>query len=103
MNLNYFSTSLLMIIIVYTLWHERLLNIIFVCSELCLNNYKHSLIATKKTARYKKVLKNGTLWWGYDRHNGSEFVMFNGDGKNSMRLWQFQNQFPRFVLRRKKR
>ncbi|MEA3323279.1 MAG: hypothetical protein U9Q12_03575 [Patescibacteria group bacterium] len=101
--MDYFGTAFLVIILVYMLWHKKSLNIIFVCSELCLKKYKHSSSwITKETARYKKVLKNGTLWWGYNRNTGSGFVMFDGDGKNSMRLWKLQNQCPRFILKRKK-
>jgi hypothetical protein len=59
------------------LWINKFVMPICWISSKFFGKYYDSLWAGDGTARYKKAFSCGTLWWGYNKETGSEFLLFS--------------------------
>ena len=78
---------------------KNLARLVAVCSFVFTERYYVGQWAGAKTARYKKELSHGSLWWGYNRSIGSVFMIFNGTKESKFSIIQIQTwTTPKFSI-----
>lgn len=81
MEFQTFCNILLALVVFITiyifLWINKFVMPICSISSRFFGKYYDSLWAGEGTARYKKEFNGGTLWWGFNKETGSEFILFS--------------------------